>query len=204
MLYRIKIKGVEGSGLLQNCGFRAFDDGYVHKEEKASLTKKRSKLTEVEVARLREIECHQRFWLSGIFHGEVTIPDRVLKRNLDAGARNFKDGPKVREGVFIAQKDIRFEYDRSLGETPEELAKNPKVKFQVPVKIGQSKVVSCRPLFEEWACEFVCDVDDDRVDKEDLVRWLNAGARKGIGDWRPEKGGGFGRYELVSVEEVDG
>ena len=53
-----------------------------------------------------------------------------------------------------------------------------------------------RPLFEPpWAAEFRVDYDPDLVDKSLLENWLDiAGRRIGLGDWRPEKSGMYGRF----------
>lgn len=66
-----------------------------------------------------------------------------------------------------------------------------------PVVIGKSRVLRCRPCFPKWQCKVAFEVDTailrpDQV-KESLAL---AGRIIGIGDYRPEKGGGFGRFSV--------
>lgn len=53
-------------------------------------------------------------------------------------------------------------------------------------KIGQSKHVRVRPMFETWSAAGVINVWDDQITKaalQDIV--TQAGLYKGLGDWRP-------------------
>ena len=202
MRYKVRIEG-KPPGLIQNCGFRGVvttEDP--NAEEISRLTSKRSKLTPVETARLRVLEVNRCFWLSDIYSGDVCIPNRVLRRNIEAGARKYKEGPKVREGVSIDQEDVVFEYDRTLGVTHTELAQNTRIHLVAPVGIQRKKVVRARPKFDEWACEFIVEVDDTEVEIVHLVRWLEAAGRIGIGDWKPASGGSYGRYDVATVDPL--
>ena len=47
------------------------------------------------------------------------------------------------------------------------------------------------------------DVDEELVDQAKLTAWLAVGGRRiGLGDWRPEKSGVFGRFDVESVTEL--
>ena len=49
----------------------------------------------------------------------------------------------------------------------------------------------------------VADVDEELVDQEKLTAWLALGGRRiGLGDWRPEKGGTFGRFDVKHVVDL--
>ena len=49
----------------------------------------------------------------------------------------------------------------------------------------------------------MADVDEELVDKEKLTAWLaRRGRRIGLGDWRPEKSGVFGRFDVEGVIEL--
>ena len=56
-----------------------------------------------------------------------------------------------------------------------------------------------------WSCAYTLDCDDELVDKSQLEAWLDiAGRRIGLGDWRPEKSGDYGRYETTSITAREG
>ena len=104
----------------------------------------------------------------------------------------------MREGLIVDSVD-EFGYDETLGLTRDELAKT--AQFTVPVVVQRNRILRTRALFSTWDCTFTVDVDPDQVDKEQLKNWLKiAGQRIGIGDWRPQKSGHYGRFTTDSVK----
>lgn len=66
-----------------------------------------------------------------------------------------------------------------------------------PVVIQRNRVVKGRPKFNSWELEFTVIFDEKRVKKETVKQILEeAGATKGIGDYRPK----FGRFRIESFE----
>ena len=62
---------------------------------------------------------------------------------------------------------------------------------------------TARARFDEWAVTFRVDVDPELVDREQLLTWLDIGGRRiGVGNWRPEKSGRFGRFKLENIQNV--
>jgi len=58
--------------------------------------------------------------------------------------------------------------------------------------------VRTRPIFPEWACTFNVRWVKSVVTEKTVTNLLNAaGIIVGIGDWRGEKGGSYGAFELV-------
>lgn len=54
-----------------------------------------------------------------------------------------------------------------------------------------------RPLFRDWSLSFKMIVDEEDLPIEVLKEVLDlAGRRVGIGDYRPQKGGPFGRFNI--------
>lgn len=52
-----------------------------------------------------------------------------------------------------------------------------------------------RPEFRNWATVITIQFDSSMLTVEDVINLINrAGFGVGIGEWRPEKGGEFGRY----------
>ena len=49
----------------------------------------------------------------------------------------------------------------------------------------------------------MADVDEELVDRDQLMAWLATGGRRiGLGDWRPEKSGHYGRFDVEKVTEL--
>ena len=66
----------------------------------------------------------------------------------------------------------------------------------------KGRMMVTRPRFDKWACEFEISVTDDSISKETINELLVlAGSVTGVGDWRPEKKGRFGKFMVVSFEE---
>ena len=167
--------------------------------EKAQIARRRgSDRTEADEVRLRELECYTSLYLDE--GGAPTLPAAAFRANIEAAARKLRQGPQVREGLIVEQVEC-FDYDRSLGTSPEVLVHN--VQFTVGVRVRQARLLRTRARFDEWAATFRVDVDPELVDREQLLVWLDIGGRRlGLGDWRPEKSGSFGRFEVESIETL--
>lgn len=66
----------------------------------------------------------------------------------------------------------------------------------VRVGVGQTDL-RYRPEFQRWGATLVCEIDASALSEQDLVNLINrAGFGVGLCEWRPEKGGEFGRFRL--------
>ncbi len=72
------------------------------------------------------------------------------------------------------------------------------------VRVGQGSAdLRYRPYFHRWAVNIVCEIDEDLLTVETLCILVNrAGFGVGIGEWRPEKGGEHGRFEINSAHKI--
>ena len=71
-----------------------------------------------------------------------------------------------------------------------------------PVVIQRARIVRSRPMLEKWALNFEIEYDDDEITKTTLQEILAyAGKRSGIGDFRPQVGGPFGRFMITKFED---
>lgn len=62
--------------------------------------------------------------------------------------------------------------------------------------------VRTRPIFIEWACTVEVEYVKTLIKEGQIVNLLSAaGVIGGIGDWRPQKGGAFGKFRIV--EDTD-
>jgi hypothetical protein len=66
-----------------------------------------------------------------------------------------------------------------------------------------ASVVRHRPRLDAWRLSFTLEIDDELIAaplaKQILI---DAGKRIGIGDFRPSKGGPFGRFTVIAFEEM--
>lgn len=66
-----------------------------------------------------------------------------------------------------------------------------------PAVVGKSRILRCRPCFPKWRMRVAFEVDTAIISQANLKDCLAlAGRIIGIGDYRPEKGGGFGRFRV--------
>jgi len=74
----------------------------------------------------------------------------------------------------------------------------PAKKYNIdrrPVVVGKARVLRCRPCWSPWQIRLPLEIDTAILSPELVEESLSlAGRIIGIGDYRPEKGGGFGRF----------
>ena len=67
-----------------------------------------------------------------------------------------------------------------------------------PVVVGKARVLRCRPKFEDWHVNLSLEIDTSILNESHVRDALGlAGRIVGIGDYRPQCGGGFGRYRVA-------
>ena len=200
MLYDITIRGT--SAIIMHNGVTGLDPNNEANIEKATLTRKKgSNRTASDEARIKELETLVSLWLAD--DGTTpTIPAGALRSCIETAARKLKQGPQVREGLIVTEVKA-FDYDREkYGTALEDLGKN--TQFTTGVVVQRSRLLRTRAKFDEWKCTFTVEGDPELVDKDQLQTWLDIGGRRiGLGDWRPEKSGNYGRFETVSVKAVE-
>jgi hypothetical protein len=76
-------------------------------------------------------------------------------------------------------------------------------KRAVVVPATKGRVIRYRPKFTDWGLKFTLDILDDGIPISAVKQGLDtAGAYCGIGDFRPQKKGPFGRFIVTSFKEV--
>jgi hypothetical protein len=67
----------------------------------------------------------------------------------------------------------------------------------------RGRVMRHRPRLDKWSLSFTADLDTDIFNEELAYAILaDAGRKVGIGDFRPDKGGPFGRFKIVHWQPV--
>lgn len=73
------------------------------------------------------------------------------------------------------------------------------------VRVGAGSAdLRYRPEFRDWSVRVSVTFDSELLQVQDIINLVNrAGFGCGIGEWRPEKGGEFGRFEVDTVMPVE-
>ena len=67
-----------------------------------------------------------------------------------------------------------------------------------PVNVKTGKDLRFRPEFRNWKAELLVKFDADRITIEQIANLLNHGGQTvGVGEWRPEKHGTFGTFQVA-------
>lgn len=120
--------------------------------------------------------------------------------------------------INAAHKDIGIEktmFRKSffiVSDDPDKLIEmqcsEPKIREDI-VRIGNNQTdLRYRPEFKTWGFNVTAEFDADNLTEEDIINLVNrAGFGVGVLEWRPEKGGEFGRFQVdtthpISVSEV--
>jgi hypothetical protein len=159
----------------------------LNKFAKASkeISSKRKK-TDADQLELRKIDFMGALYVDS--SGAPCIPANVLEAAIIAGAKKSKQGPKAKAGMFVESlAPLEYEGPRTADELYGD-GNGPFVDVS-PVKVGQAKVMRCRPKFDTWSLEVDLQYDDTMCNKSEVEQWLrDAGSQCGIGDWRPRHG----------------
>ena len=82
-------------------------------------------------------------------------------------------------------------------------ADEPEIREDI-VRVGAGQTdMRYRPEFKRWRVNVIIEMDSDLLNEQDVINLVNrAGFSVGIGEWRPERGGEFGRFELDTTEPM--
>lgn len=153
------------------------------------ITSKRGK-TDADLEALGKLE-----FTGGLYMGDngPVLTSDVIEATLQYGARKFKEGKVQKMSMFADDADLEYNGPR----TATELFNDKKFVFQSMVKVGASKVLRTRPIFKKWAATIVVHYNEDLVDEERIVEWVQAaGDQVGLLEWRPK----YGRFTSKVVK----
>lgn len=123
------------------------------------------------------------------------IPSNVIEQCIVNGAKKIKLGKVMPTAILIEEECIPLKCDAP--KDIDEAFKNPAYMDVRNVVVNRSRIMRTRPRFERWRLNFTINVDESIVNSEDFLSALNyAGSLVGICDYRPEKGGKYGRFEV--------
>lgn len=71
-----------------------------------------------------------------------------------------------------------------------------------PVVVQRARIIRYRPRLDEWELDFTLQLNDDQLPIEVCKRILDdAGLYVGIGDFRPQRKGKFGKFMVTKFNE---
>jgi hypothetical protein len=71
------------------------------------------------------------------------------------------------------------------------------------VRVGMGTAdIRYRAMYDEWGAELRIQYIPSLIDVGSVVSLIDAGGMNGIGEWRPEKDGTFGTFEVVGEETL--
>lgn len=142
-------------------------------------------------------------WRGGLYvdpvHGEIVIPSSWIGGSFYRGGVIYgKKGKAVQQSLILTEEFYPLLHD---GKDIESMSTDANFRDVRPVRVGQSVVMRTRPRFQTWAVEATAMLDESALDLEVLrVIADKAGNQAGMGDYRPETGGPFGRYTVKITE----
>ena len=140
--------------------------------------------------------------------GNLVVPSVQVRASLLEASKAFKLGrtnlKTVLNSIMIEPVD-----DLELKSPSNRPIKNYTIDKR-RVVVSRAGIMRARPVVPEWKLSFKIEVDRELMENslqgtstlELLTRVLSdAGKKQGIGDYRPQKGGSFGRFEVTNAKE---
>ena len=120
--------------------------------------------------------------LIGAAHKDLGIEKTLVRKALFLPSDSYEDGllaPLHYEGDVIIREDI--------------------------VRVGNGSTdLRYRPEFRNWKVNVILQIDTDLLNEQDIVNLVNrAGFSVGVCEWRPEKGGEYGRFEFDVTQGIE-
>jgi len=134
-----------------------------------------------------------------LIDGVPCIPGIYFRNSIVEAAKQFKITGKGKStysklaGSVLQVKEEYIPIAPSEYEVYRVAAVNPMTKGRMMVS---------RPRFNEWKCKFTIEILDDALPIEILSQMIqHSGQYVGVGDWRPDKKGMFGKFMLTYFKD---
>lgn len=130
-------------------------------------------------------------------NGNFCIPSCSFRSSLLNSLKNKRVGKSSAISVFQAAVFNDDEYCILMDPKTRKPLKNYKVDSRRAV-VQRQGIIRHRPRFEGWFCTLSLLIDEEVLSKEQLVENMNiAGTICGVGDFRVERRGPFGRFTAL-------
>lgn len=137
-------------------------------------------------------------WEGGVYWDDelgAVIPSDNIERCIQLGAQKSRIGKDVQASVFCSEPVYKLEYKGP--RTKDELFNNGGFVIRRGVKVQTSRIIRIRPMFPSgWVLKIDLEFDETILNEKNVIKAVeDAGARIGLGDWRPK----FGRFIVERV-----
>ena len=130
---------------------------------------------------------------------KICIPAVYLKNCLSEASKQFKI---VGKGKSTYSKLVASTIDIEPFMIKLETKKYEVFRISAVNPMTKGRMMTERPKFNKWSAEFEIIINDPAVPIEVINEILeHAGKYVGVGDWRPEKKGMFGKFMIVSFKK---
>ena len=172
-----------------------------HKAKQEMLDKQMKKAKQAKSAKDPWMDyCESLYWLGG-------MPAKPDQKHIDAARFGFPTvafkAAAVRAandaGMKMTEARRAFHIDGELIE----IAGSPRMREDM-VKIGMGTAdIRYRGEFSPWSAELLVKFNSHIISAEQIINLFElAGFGVGIGEWRPEKNGSFGRFHVAREGEI--
>lgn len=158
------------------------------KKELATYTSKRNK-TDDDIEAIYKLE-----WEAGLYYndGKPIMPTNCIKAMIRSAAKLNKLGKNIQRGVVLIGEEVPILYPGP--KDRESMWKSGNFSDIRSCKVKQSKVMRCRPIFNDWSLIFTLALNESIMDMKEIVDILIlAGEIEGLCENRIN---GFGRFEV--------
>ncbi len=154
------------------------------------LTSKRKKTDEDHMAIARSE------YMLGFYPGDkVVIPTTNIKSSIVEGAKLHRLGAAFNRCVLILADTVAIKHSGPASK--DKMWETPSCVDCRSVKVPTGRVMRYRPRLNDWSLQVEIVYDEKMVERAQIVAAAeNAGKYIGIGDYRPAKGGPFGRFDV--------
>jgi len=160
-------------------------------------SKHSSKKTDDDEEELARLE-----WNGGLYYDDIAgcpvVPAESIEGAIRDGAKASRKGKDAICGITVIEPMSPVEYDGPRGREElwlHEISGRRAFVDRRGAGVQRSRVMRTRPRFDSWSLTFGVQVDTDAIDVQSVKRALiEAGARKGMCDYRP-------RFGLFTVDE---
>lgn len=128
----------------------------------------------------------------------VSIPTQNIKSSIVEGAKLHKLGSAFNRCVLILADTLNVSHSGPANR--EAMWDTPACVDCRSVKVGTARLMRYRPRLNDWSLSVEIIFDENMVERQQILAAAeNAGKYIGIGDYRPAKGGPFGRFTVEAV-----
>lgn len=124
-----------------------------------------------------------------IVDGKDCFPCIAFKKAIMEAGKQQKMGSALRRSVIITGEYV-------------ELKSDPPVCDRRAVRVQRQMMLAYRAKYRNWSTTLTILYEEDSITNEQVLTFLSkAGQVVGVGDFRPECDGNFGRFTIKEVKE---